>query len=86
MQITYGVDSDGDGSANQYVAANNGAVPNWTQVVSVRISLTARSVGENADNLTIASNPPRPFNGSNVTDRRLIRSFTTTIGLRNRLR
>jgi len=38
MQLLYGVDTDGDRAANSYVAA--GAVTNWTQVVSVQVTLT----------------------------------------------
>ena len=76
MQITYGVDTDADGSANQYVDAPG----NWAQVISVRIVLTLRSID---DNLTAATRT-YSYNGANVTDRRLARSFTSTIGLRNR--
>jgi type IV pilus assembly protein PilW len=76
MQITYGVDTDANGSANQYVDAPG----NWAQVISVRIALTLRSID---DNLTAVSRT-YSYNGANVTDRRLARSFTSTIGLRNR--
>lgn len=76
MQITYGVDTDANGSANQYVDAPG----NWAQVISVRIALTLRSID---DNLTAATRT-YSYNGANVTDRRLARSFTSTIGLRNR--
>lgn len=76
MQITYGVDTDADGSANQYLVTPG----NWTQVISVRIVLTARSI---EDNLT-SSSRTYAYNGANVTDRRLTRNFTATIGLRNR--
>ncbi|MBF0435565.1 MAG: PilW family protein [Magnetococcales bacterium] len=41
MKLIYGVDTDGDGVPNQYVTAAN--VSNWSQVVTVQISLVMRS-------------------------------------------
>jgi len=84
MQILYGVDTDADRVPNQFVTAD--AVPDWTQVVSVRVTLTARSVGEKgSDNLTSAQNAPRFYDGNaNYVDRRLLRNFSATISLRNR--
>ncbi len=82
MQVLYGADTSGDGTANRYFPANT--VPSWNQVVSVRVTLLVRSI---ADNL-ITQQAAFTFNGVNVpvTDRRLRRQFTTTIGVRNRLR
>ena len=81
MQILYGVDTDGDGSVNQYLRAND--VSNWGLVTGIRISLLLQSV---ENNITTA---PQPyfFNGTTVTpaDRRLRRAFTTTIAVRNQL-
>ncbi|MBS4050676.1 MAG: PilW family protein [Methylomonas sp.] len=85
MQITYGVDTDADGTPNSYLTANNIIAANWPLVVSVRISLLARTI---ADNLS-ASAVPYDYNGADditPADRRLRRAFTTTIALRNRLR
>ena len=81
MQITYGVDDNGNGSASYYVAA--GSVAAWNQVVSVRISLLLRT---NGDNLVTNAQTYR-YNGSQVTasDRRLREVFSTTIALRNNL-
>lgn len=79
MQILYGIDSDANGSANQYKAApTNAELPN---IVSVRVVLTARSI---EDNLMSTDNAARSFNGANVTDRRLVKQFTATVDLRNR--
>ena len=81
MQILYGIDTDGDGAANQFVRANN--VSDWSQVTSVRIGLLLQSVEDN-----ITTTPQTyTFNDTTVTptDRRLRRVFTTTIGLRNQL-
>jgi type IV pilus assembly protein PilW len=85
MQITYGVDTDADGTPNSYLTANNIITANWPLVVSVRISLLARTL---ADNLS-ASAVAYDYNGANdlmPTDRRLRRVFSTTVALRNRLR
>jgi type IV pilus assembly protein PilW len=76
MQITYGVDSDANDLPNQYVASP----ADWTQVISVRVVLTVRSI---EDNLTTAVRS-YTYNGSAENDRRLVRTFATTIGLRNR--
>jgi type IV pilus assembly protein PilW len=91
MQILYGVDplldgapsALGDHSADHYASAIN--VANWPRVVSVRIALTLRSTGIDAgDNLTAAV-ANTPFNGGNLVDRRLRRTFSATIKLRNNL-
>jgi type IV pilus assembly protein PilW len=85
MQILYGVDSlpaTADFIPDQYLTANN--VTDWSRVVSVRLNLLARTA---EDNLA-ATQQTYSFNGAAVTapDLRLRRVFTTTIGLRNRLR
>ncbi|OUS27730.1 hypothetical protein A9Q98_08980 [Thalassotalea sp. 42_200_T64] len=40
LQIEYGVDTNNDGSPNQYLAAN--AVPDWQSIAAVRVSLLIR--------------------------------------------
>ena len=79
MQILYGEDTsqatvatcpDDGCSADAYVAAD--AVVNWNRVVSERITLTMRT----ADNLST---------DTSGADRRIRRTFTTTIAMRNRL-
>jgi type IV pilus assembly protein PilW len=81
MQITYGEDTDNDGTPNQYLAANT--VSNWANVRSVRINLLFRTLD---NNLTTAAQA-YSFNGTATTagDRRLRRTFTATISVRNRL-
>lgn len=93
MQIVYGIDMDNDGAVNAYVTANN--VANWAQVLAVRVSLLLRSAEAG-----VAAQPPAVFwdmdnDGTNDLDpttdpdvqaRRLLYVYTTTIGLRNRLR
>ena len=97
MQVVYGSDTDtnpnapGYGSADRYDSA--GTVPDWTRVVSARISLLMVS----ADNVLSGAQTYQYFSDaatarSAVTpaaaavDRlRLHQVFTTTVGLRNRL-
>lgn len=91
MQILYGVDTDGDGIANQYVAAS--AISNWAtaDVVSVRIALLVSSdnnvVPATAlspiDVAGVAITPP-PNTGTTTT-RRLYKVFVETVAIRNRL-
>ena len=81
MQITYGVDANGTGSANYYVNASS--VTDWSQVVSLHVSLLLRS---QEDNLAPVAQTYQ-YNGATTTaaDRRLRAVFNTTIALRNRL-
>lgn len=73
MQILYGEDTDADRTANIYRAAN--AVTDMTQVVSIRITMIVQSL---EDNITTSVISP-------YTDRKLRRTFTTTITIRNRV-
>jgi len=81
MQITYGENTDNDntGTADTYVDADT--VTNWSDVVSVRLALLLDSI----ENITSEAQT-YSFEGNDITagDRRLRRSFTTTISLRNR--
>ena len=88
MQITYGVDTAGDGTANYYVdattvTAGTAGVADWPNVVSVHISLL---VDSSEDNVTTAAQNYQ-FEGATVTptDTRLHKVFNITIALRNRL-
>jgi type IV pilus assembly protein PilW len=40
FRVFYGVDTDGDGSTDRYIAASSMTNANWNNVVSVRITLT----------------------------------------------
>nr|MBS0019733.1 PilW family protein [Gammaproteobacteria bacterium] len=80
LQILYGEDTDGDRTANRYIAANG--VADMNAVVSVRVSLLVRS---REDNLT--TNPQAvSYMDANVVanERRLRQVFTSTITIRNR--
>ena len=90
LQILYGEDTDadseganGDGTANRYVPIGTASL-DIDRVVSVRLSLLARSLN---NNLTTAPSP-YTFNGTAVTpgatDKYLRKVFTTTITLRNK--
>ena len=91
MQILYGVTTNGDTSANQYLTAAQvdagGAGPPpglWASVVSVRIALLLRTVREvtRTPDLTVYNLLGAKYGPFN--DLRLRRIFTTTIALRNR--
>lgn len=71
MDILYGEDTDAikDGVVNQYIPAD--AVTNWADVVSVRIQLVLFSIDDNLSDVIV--------NG----DRRIRRTFTGTVTLRN---
>lgn len=93
MQIVYGIDNNADGSVDAYVRADQ--VTDWARVLAVRVSLLLRSPAAN-----IATGPPAVFwdrdnNGTNdfnpttdpdVQAGRLLYVYTSTIGLRNRVR
>lgn len=82
MQILYGIDgADNDGFPNRYVSADD--VPDFEDVVSVRLMLLVRSVND-----FITDTPQTyTFNGAQTTaaDRRLRQVFSATIALRNRV-
>ena len=91
MQIEYGEDTDadadganGDGTANRYVTFDVDDEFDSDRIVSVRISVLARSIN---NNLTTEPSP-YTFNGITVTpgstDKYLRKVFTTTVTLRNK--
>jgi type IV pilus assembly protein PilW len=81
FQLQYGLDTDGDISADLFVTADD--VADWSRVVSVRASILMRSKLERA-----AQSPQTyAFNGVPdvaAADDRLRRPFNVTIQLRNR--
>jgi type IV pilus assembly protein PilW len=80
MQILYGEDTDGNGTANVYVTAD--AVGNMDNVVSVRVSLLMRT----PDDHLVPTKQVYTYNGAVTTapDYRIRRVFNSTIKLRNR--
>lgn len=90
MQLLYGVDTDGDQIPNYYVTADN--VPNWNQVVSVRVALLTRSDSNVTDSTPLTSFAlldPTAADGLTVKisgkTTRLREVFDETISIRNRL-
>ncbi|MHB1587499.1 MAG: PilW family protein [Acidiferrobacteraceae bacterium] len=91
MTLYYGEDTDGDGSANEYLTAQQiqSVDPAMTHVVSVRVVLLFQTgddylsrVPQTIQNYPIPGAPaPGMFT---ATDRRLYRVFTITVALRNR--
>jgi type IV pilus assembly protein PilW len=82
LQITYGIDTNGDGSADTYLNANDvNTSNNWDNVLTVR---TAKLLN------TIENVSPAPqdytFEGTTVSpdDRLLRREWTNLISIRNR--
>ncbi len=89
MQIVYGEDTDNDNNVDQYRTATN--VANWAQVLAVRVSLLLRSpdngVANQAQTYVWDTDNDGVLNNSvTAGDRRLHYVYTSTIGLRNRLR
>lgn len=82
MQILYGIDTDNDQFANQYVTSAFAGFDS-DDVVSVRVMLLLRSL----DDFVAEAPQTYTFNGATTTpaDRRLRQVFTTTIALRNRI-
>ncbi len=81
MQILYGEDTSGNGTADYYVPFDE--VSDAEGIISVRVSIVVRSIEENL----VQGTQTLSFNGStvNYTDGRLRKVFTSTIALRNRL-
>jgi len=85
MQVTFGEDTDNDAEPEFYRTATQlNASANWGNVVSIRIDLlvsTGRPIGpENRPYVDLAGNSVAAAS----SDRRMRRTFTTTVGLRNR--
>lgn len=81
LQLEYGLDTVGDQqhSANRFATA--GSVGNWGQVVSVRIGVLVRSADDGLRTTAAALS----FNGTTTaSDRRLRKTYTSVVHLRNR--
>lgn len=88
MQISYGVDTNGDRAADSYVKANG--IISWSEVVSVRLWLLMRSAEEilrgPVDTALYDIDGDGTIEIGPANDQRLRMVMSTTIGLRNRLR
>ena len=83
LQIRYGLDTDNSGAPNSWVTADG--VADWANVLSVEISLVARTDTEYGTEIdtTVYNLADTQFDP--VNDRRLRQVFSTSVGLRNRL-
>lgn len=86
MQITYGVDANGDGTVDSFYDASG--VTDWTEVASVRVSLLVNSVEDASD--TLAQYVYSPTGSTSVTpsnsaDRLIRQEFTAVLTSRNSL-
>jgi len=81
LQILYGQDTDGDGTANRYVSASNIVLAN--SVISVRIAILSSTVqnvgGSDTGSYVLLNTPPIVP----VNDTLLHQVYTRTINLRN---
>ena len=84
FQVTYGVDTNGDGSVDRYDATPNAAAP---PALPITLSVRVCALVTTADNMAPAVQQYTDCNGQvvNAGDRRIRRAFTKVIGLRNRL-
>lgn len=81
LQILYGEDTDGSGSANRYI--NAGQVTDMEAVVSIRIALVVRSTQINVTN--VGQNYSVMGTNQVSADTRLRQVYAATVGVRNRL-
>lgn len=79
MQLRYGIDLDADGFANRYVAAGN--VGDWSQVVTVEISLLVSSITDALPDSDTVCLGCTVFSGT--ADRKIRSQFQTVVGVRN---
>ena len=86
MQVRYGLDTDNDRQVNVWQTANLVAAANdWPRVLSVEITLLARSTEEYGTESDAVIYNVGGMRFDPIDDRRLRKVFTTTMALRNRL-
>lgn len=83
MQVRYGEDTDGDGGINSWTSAD--AVSNWSDVLSVEVTLLSRAPDEYGAEVDTAVYNVGGMQFNPVDDRRLRHVFSTSVGVRNRL-
>ncbi|WKD49316.1 PilW family protein [Microbulbifer spongiae] len=84
MQLTYGVDTNNDGTPDTYRPAHQVAADKWRSVSSVRLALLVASTEDNV----LQEPQGYTFNGVPVDDpgdRRLRQVFSTTVAIRGLL-
>jgi type IV pilus assembly protein PilW len=96
MQLSYGIDTTGDGAVDSYVAASSlTTTAQWLQVLGIRISLLMVSRSDENGITTQPQQYALDMNGDGDTadtgetpvnaDHLLHKVFTTTIAVKNRL-
>jgi type IV pilus assembly protein PilW len=83
LQVRYGLDTNGDGAIDDFVSAD--AVGNWTNVLSVEMSLVGRASNEYGTDIDTATYDLAGMVFNPLDDRRFRQVFSTTVGVRNRL-
>jgi type IV pilus assembly protein PilW len=83
LQIRYGADADNDGDADSWAPAD--AVADWTRVLSLEVTLLARSADEYGAEIDTVVYNLAGTQFDPVDDRRFRQVFSTTVGVRNRL-
>lgn len=83
MQIRFGTDPDNDGDTDAWTPA--GGVADWTQVLSLEVTLLARSADEYGQEIDTFTYNLAGTQFNPIDDRRLRQVFSSTVGIRNRL-
>lgn len=83
MQIMYGLDTDGDGTADQY--QNAAGVADWNQVVSIQTAMLVSSVDPARTETDTATYTLLDASVDPADTRELRHVFGSTIALRNRI-
>lgn len=88
MQITYGIDTNGDDLVDQYVDASNVPGGNWNSILSAQIALLVRSDKEVKDKAeqktyTLLNKQITAPQGAGNKDRFQRAVFSTTVQLKN---
>lgn len=83
LQLEYGEDTDGNQLADVYRTAD--AVADWGSVVAVRMALLVRTQEEQQQDLNAATFGLLTTTVDPVDDRRMRRTFESSVALRNRL-
>ncbi len=83
LQLRYGSDTDSDGDADTWTTGD--AVADWTRVLSMEVTLLARSTDEYGSEVDTVTYNVAGTQFNPVDDRRHRQIYSSTIGLRNRL-
>jgi type IV pilus assembly protein PilW len=87
LQLRFGLDTSGDGAADEYRTANNITTnAQWSSVVAVRLDLLMQSTDGNVVPSVGDAAQRLNFNGASITsDGRLRQAYSMVVAIRNRL-